>query len=471
MPIKNAPLNKVHILGNFFISSRMFLFASFAAIAGALFIKNPSIYLTPAFLPDDIVLFQYHFNHREPGSFIYYWMGYFSLFPNLVAKISVSILPVTWIPRAFAISCLLTTATMYWMLCLPPFAAYVSDPKYRFFIALMIAIQPIGSWAIQGSLMWQHWNLVCMIFLIVLMEPHIKRITYAGLSSLILLLCIFSTPLCVIFFPVFLIRCIHCFRLQQKIRALLFCILSASVIGYVFFFTAPMDFEIQYSIAETARRIISFILPVSFQRLMFDSFFPPVLRITAPLGILPMAVSMSMLLLSVFLLVSACRKNPNIVFPGIFTLYIVIATTLFMFIRVPYFDNIVYREIGFRYFYVQQFSILFLFLICVFQLVYNKLFLKRALAGVVFSCVLMSAALEHYRFQYIVIRYNEYKELKNSSRTDHTNIRVIKDEGQKLAECLQKVQNRLLHPPSDNLEQHVVCEEIEVPFRLNIRAK
>jgi hypothetical protein len=455
-------------------SSTFYYVLSYFLILIIIVAKNPCLYIHPPFIVDDSMLFQYYFNHPDINDFFYFWGGYFSFFPNIFVKLFVLTLPLTWMPQAFALLSLLVKTTATWLFCLPPFSIFIPNRLVRLVISVLIAILPISHWTLDSGLMgYQHWNLLTIVFLVLVIEPCISDKTWC-LVTLVVFMFICSTPVSIIFLPIFLVRAIQTLRNRKIVRSSTYFMLSACAVIYIFFGMVKLNMEVnpatQKQIIPDFQNIIQVGLCQSFQRVIFDSFLPPTFRMIA-YGIspwLPLIMSVIIFIAICVVVIKVSRKNSPVANLAILVGYVALSITISVIMRKPVSDFFIYNEGGHRYFYAQRFLLLLLVFISVYQLTLLQTIRKKVLLTIiVFFVVTVFAVIENYRHHY-TYTYQEYRNAVKFKKLDELQFaRDLCNPGIKVEECLKKLSQMMNTAAKHNDKKgYVCCDEIEPPIRL-----
>ena len=304
----------------------VFEVSSFLLVLFILFMKNPDLYLYPALIPDDKLLFVYHFhrfiNENNTSSLFYFYANSILLIPNICATGFVAVLPLEWVPRAFAIFSLLVTTAVNWLFCLRPYSVFVSSRLARLMICLLIAMLPIGSWPLQASLLWQSWNFLILIVLLLIIEPVINNRKRLFIIPLIVV-SIFSTPGSIIFLPWFLIGAVRLLYERKFLRFCFYAMSGASIVIYAFWGMNRLGSyynEVRLHLGE----IIRVGLLTGLPRVMLESFSSLPFRMTihdiSP--VIPFLLSMLIFIIACIAAYAASKKNPYISGLALFAGYV-----------------------------------------------------------------------------------------------------------------------------------------------------
>lgn len=445
-----------------FSSAPVFNVAAFLLIAFILLAKNPYLYVYPP-LYDDLLLLRHHVNN--PGNLFYFYNGYFSLLPNVMAKLSIVLFPLNWIPRIFAIESLLICTVTIWLFCLNCYAFLVSNRNARLTIAALIAIQPIGNWPLQVQLMFQMWNLAIISVLFLVVEQRIDNLKWLFMT-LIILIFTWSNPVSVCFLPFFVLGGIKSFHKKNMVRLGSYLVLCISVLIYVYkgikLKAVPTINEFYYIATSSLVNV--------FERILIDSFFPPKLRIIVreESQLIPIAIAIFIFIFLCFLVLKGTRVNRNIRRLSILTGYICLTVTIFSIAsrfrpKVPWY----LLEQKFRYFYLQQYCMLLLFLISAYLLInHMKKHVKTILVLMAFVLVITFAVIENYRYHYKEIP-DEF--LNSFSLPLSFKWQSLYDQGVKVVACLDHAQDSAV------AQRDFVCDEQvlfgDEPFRLHFDSK
>ena len=441
-----------------FSSAPVFYVAAFLLIAFILLAKNPYLYVYPPLL-DEISMLQYHVNN--PGSLFYFYNGYFSLVPNVMAKIAITLFPLKWIPRIFAIESLLICTLTIWLFCLNWYAPLVSNRNARLTIAALIAIQPIGTWPLQVSLMYQTWNFVIIIILLLVVEESFDNLKWL-LMTVAILLFTWSNPVSVCFLPVFVLGGIRAFQQKNIVRLGSYLILCISV--PIYFYKGVMIIQNDVPTMNQFYYIATYSLATGLERILLDSFFPFTLKIIVrdESRLIAMAIAVFIFIFLCFLVLKATAVNRNIRRLSILTAYTCLTVTVFSIARqmrpgMEWF----FVERSSRYSYVQQYCVLLLFLISAYLLIKQmKQHVRIFLVLMAFVLVIAAAVIENYRYhelEYSDKVMNAYHIPLSLKRESLYNM------GVKVAACLDRAQD------SAATQETLVCED--PPIRLNFGRK
>jgi len=421
-------------------SDAVFYMAAFLVIALILFAKNPYLYLWPPLQFDDSFLLQHHVN--DPDNWIFFHSGYFSLLPNVIAKLALAVFPLQWIPRIFAIACLFICSLTLWWFCLNWHASLVSNRNARLAIVALIAIQPIGNWTVQNVLMIQMWNVAIISVLLLAVEQSIDTLKWLLMTPVILIF-IWSNPVSVCFLPIFVLGCIRTLRQHDIARFSSYLILCIAVVLY--FYTGI----ISYKDIPTLRQVYNIMTAAcvsGLERVLLDSFFPCTLRMMLREGhrLIPITIAVAVFISLGCLVWKATAANRPMRRLSLLTGYVCLTFTMFAFLRMKPSMAWVCLERQYRYFYAQQYCLLLLFLISAYLLIKNmKQHVKILVLLSAFILVSASAIIENHRYHYMYY-------------SDNITLVSLYDAGQKVAACFKRAQESAV------IREGLMCEDIQL---------
>jgi hypothetical protein len=326
---------------------------------------------------------------------------------------------------------------------------------------------PIGSWPLQSSLLWQSWNFLIIVFLLMAIEPFlIDKKRLALVPIIIVLLC--STPGSIVFLPWFLLRCLLLWQKKAFNRLVTYALLCAAIIMYAVWGMNALG-SYYTAVRLHLNEIIRVGLLTSLPRVMLEGFSSLSFRMTIH-DISPVISLLLSLLIFIIICIAAftaSKKNSCISELALYVGYFIISMTTLSIIRLPLHDYVTFSEKGFRYFYVQKYVILLLFLICSYQLiVFLSTKIKLLLTLIAFVLVISFFVSDNYRF--CIADYSTYAEYKKKKANSEKLI-SLREEGIKLAECLSRAQQeRTAMKLSNRRESQISCEEYFIPFDMDL---
>lgn len=179
---------------------------------------------------DGTFFFQIFYNEHELHHIFRFYSGYISVLPHLIAYL-LAFLPVVWIPSAFALVSLLITAialALFHKLAM----LFWRNPLFAIYSVAIISALPLGDSWIVGTLAYQSWNFILILFIAILLpfpKNKFQRIPYI----LFFHLAIWSHPLSALIIPPLLYKIIK--ANEERLNRALFCL---SGTAYYFFGTS-----------------------------------------------------------------------------------------------------------------------------------------------------------------------------------------------------------------------------------------
>jgi len=187
-------------------STRKWQLLAFAGVALVLVWRNYNALRYPIlFSEDGWLLFTHFLDHRDLGSVLRQHNGYVSIVPQLCGW-SIAFLPMTWQPRAFALTAVLIAAFAFSLFTSRRFEWLVADVRLRAALCVLFVILPNGNFAIDTCTMFCNWNVLLIACLSALARaPRGRRELLV--DTVLLTLAITTNPVTAILLPVWAWRC------------------------------------------------------------------------------------------------------------------------------------------------------------------------------------------------------------------------------------------------------------------------
>lgn len=218
--------------------------------------------LYPAlYVEDGMDLFPVFYNHHQIQDIFRYYAGYISVLPNLLAFF-LTFLPLKIIPFSFAVVShavsALTFALVYKL------TEHVYQNKiFAFYVAVILAAFPLGNSYLVGALMFQNWNFVIILYLLLLMPmprgPAMLIVYNLSIHSLI-----WSNPAAALIVPICLYRLFK--DGENRVSHAMF-----SLSGLLYFFVGIEHGGMDFSAAQ-------FIVPAFVERVVTEGIVGPLHR-------------------------------------------------------------------------------------------------------------------------------------------------------------------------------------------------
>lgn len=141
---------------------------------------------------DRINLISLFFSSHDIALITHNYNGYTSVFPNFIAWLLTG-LPASWIPYAFSCASMLVCTITMSLFASQSYRWLLDDDKTRIAACFLMAALPLGTNALVSNLTYTQYNLLFMLFLLLLQksdQPWQKNILFAPL----IIACFFSHP-------------------------------------------------------------------------------------------------------------------------------------------------------------------------------------------------------------------------------------------------------------------------------------
>ncbi len=130
---------------------------------------------------DGTEMLAYYWNHPHPAEVFRFYMGYISLIPNIVGFLAVSLFPLHLAPYVMVLFSLSTATTAVSLFALRRFRPIMPDDKSRMLVSLILALLPLGNFAMLTNLTYSMWHL--LLIALVLMAARLRNRPLRGSSS------------------------------------------------------------------------------------------------------------------------------------------------------------------------------------------------------------------------------------------------------------------------------------------------
>lgn len=153
---------------------------------------------------DGTIMFAYYLSHTDPSSILRAqgWQmteGYVSLLPNAVGYLAVRLSPAL-APYSMSIYALLVSGFSMTLFALRRFRSILPDDTLRRLACVILALMPIGDFAVMSSTTYSQWHLL-MILLLLTAAPVPLSPVVRVLQLCFLVLAVASHPLSIIILP------------------------------------------------------------------------------------------------------------------------------------------------------------------------------------------------------------------------------------------------------------------------------
>lgn len=309
---------------------------------------------------DGTEMLAYYWNHPYPVEIFRFYMGYISLIPNAVGFLSTFLFPLHVAPYVMVLFSLGIATTALSLFALRRFRPIMPDDKSRMLVCLMLALLPLGNFAMLTNLTYSMWHI--LLIAIVLMAAPPPKSTIAKLFQFIfIVLASWSHPLSILLIPIGVVLFFARPSLLDRIGN----------IGIVISTTAYAMFGVQAASSNATLSGETLIITYHslMHRVIFESVFGNHARdilehTTYPWLINVLALGISVLLvLAIWSYHKKHKSKINLVMVGFLTFVIFAITFLSIAGRSMELESIVVRW-GHRYFYLQQ--LLFAFLVILY---------------------------------------------------------------------------------------------------------
>lgn len=151
---------------------------------------------------DGQMMFAYYLSQPAPWGVLRFYYGYISLLPNLVGYLSAQ-LPPTWSPYLLVYFALLVKALAHTLFAWRRFRVVLPNDNWRWWIALGLALLPVGDVLLFTNTTYSIWNLLWILLLLTYAPLGANRLGQMAQFGL-LALCIWSHPLAIVVAPLLL---------------------------------------------------------------------------------------------------------------------------------------------------------------------------------------------------------------------------------------------------------------------------
>lgn len=203
---------------------------SFFLISAAIIARNPAaIAYPPLSAEDGPYFFQYFYENNHLASVFRYYAGYITLGPNLIGLLA-SQFGTTTTPYLLSFFPILISAATFSLITLPALQVAGLSIQTRIFIAIFLALAPIGNHAISSATAYSLWNLLLMLCLItVFWSPRSIASAVFSLPPIVIL--IWSHPLSAALAPLYIYRAT---KAKSRLLRVYFLLLAVVIASYLF---------------------------------------------------------------------------------------------------------------------------------------------------------------------------------------------------------------------------------------------
>lgn len=164
------------------------------------FFQSRSLFLHPPLYCEDGLFFTHYYNHRAWRELFWFYNGYVSLIPNALAFM-VRAFPATFAPYLLSGWALVMGGVSYALFALPRFRALLPSDRARFLCCVLLALWPLGDFAMAHSGVYSLWHLLLVLVLLALV-PAPRCTAVEVLLLLVQLLIVMTHPLSLLLVPV-----------------------------------------------------------------------------------------------------------------------------------------------------------------------------------------------------------------------------------------------------------------------------
>jgi hypothetical protein len=200
----------------------VFLFACLVAL-----LRSHALFIRPVLYYEDGSFFAHFYNERGLGRVFWFYNGYVSLVPNLVAY-TATLVPAGWAPHIFTGWALIAGALSRALFVLPRFRVLVPSDRGRLVVALLLALWPLGDFTIITAGVYSAWHLLLILLLLALVP--VGRFRWSQVLLLlgqVLMIC--SHPLSVVLVPIWGLRLV---RERGRFARVAWAVLIATAVVY-----------------------------------------------------------------------------------------------------------------------------------------------------------------------------------------------------------------------------------------------
>lgn len=150
---------------------------------------------------DGTEMVAYYLTNPHPSEIFRFYQGYISLIPNTIGFLVTSLAPLYLIPYVFvAISIFFSTLALS-IFSLKRFRFIMADDKSRMLVCLLLALIPLGNYALITTLAFSLNSIYIISLLLILAPGPISKKAWAA-QFIFLVLAVFSHPLSILFIPI-----------------------------------------------------------------------------------------------------------------------------------------------------------------------------------------------------------------------------------------------------------------------------
>lgn len=235
----------------------------FLAIISILAIRSrhPLLLPTMAF-EDGRDMLAYFFNDHSIRGIMRLPNGYVMFLPNLIAWLSVGLLPLPAVPYAFGFASLAISSSAFYLLTRPGHAWLIPNSNARTILALTLAILPLGKDFLVTNLTYSQWIILFILLLLVTRRPLPDSIIGLSLWVLCVAACAMTNPLSILILPFVLVPLgSGDGRRQKRSMAIVACVL----ILYQIFGVNHHAVSVNLSMGSVAYAVEVFLARVAFE--------------------------------------------------------------------------------------------------------------------------------------------------------------------------------------------------------------
>jgi hypothetical protein len=148
-------------------------------------------------------IFGLFYNDHSIKNIFTSYSGYYQVFPRLAGYI-LHFLPVTWVPSLYGLFALSFSALAY-SLFFPLLNRLFHSPWFALYSVLILTALPLASHKLVGALMFQVWNGVIILGVVVFL-PIPKKYLGKALYFFAINVLIWSHPYCILVLPIYLYK-------------------------------------------------------------------------------------------------------------------------------------------------------------------------------------------------------------------------------------------------------------------------